>query len=623
MSEIDLPAKSDRPQRIDQNNLPKIGEWFWVTCDDWDEVTHWVNGVAKGGRGKKTREVLMCVAHLASNHVKFKCTSPGGGTSEERVRYRELLALTRPEPKWKEIIQTKIVGKQAELQQAIMAMADSVRQADLLPKETQASDSLLPSTTRFAPEDSKRRLIKLRDKTFPAAQRDVEQITQEMVALHKGLVLPMLIEGKRMAKAVEGVEDRLFVLELYAGICEEAKCIREGEAAAEETPVVIRQMLRYMDEECLIDYDKGGMNYERLADFDAWVAKPEHFKRLCPEPRCVVALKVRRHDKDYGRPLTMGHAFQIVKMQQADAATYLLIRNGEQLWRLATEIEFAPRLIPLRGSFERPLEKKDQYNFEKMDYDIEPVDPDHLDYDEIMGKRKREVFKHNRVLFLIQGLFDRSKVFSPHPPVDLSSHEGAVRWLKIVFDEETGLPSANPPVWEVYRDRLNAKIKVGQIVRCALPMEKSGRYTRDKHYPKYGYDAAARPLFCKVASIAKDRKTLVLRWELGDRITSEWVLDMARPVPNKPGWYYRKKVDTNHGMRWGQQRVPMDKVFNVLGYKIGDYKPFLCDAYLKGAYLQWAPALLDSERYLLEQAGRWNPKVKRPISRAEVDDEEE
>jgi hypothetical protein len=39
----------------------------------------------------------------------------------------------------------------------------------------------------------------------------------------------------------------------------------------------------------------------------------------------------------------------------------------------------------------------------------------------------------------------------------------------------------------------------------------------------------------------------------------------------------------------------------VAAYRPGDYKPFLCDAHLKGAYLRWAPALLSAERWHMER----------------------
>src|SRR5689334_20728107 len=103
----------------------------------------------------------------------------------------------------------------------------------------------------------KRALVKLKDKTFPILHKNIEEITQEMVELQRELCRPFLAKADAMEKAVEKVEDRLFVLELYSGMCDDVKQIKEGQPAPVATPITIRQMMRYMDEECLIDYGSG------------------------------------------------------------------------------------------------------------------------------------------------------------------------------------------------------------------------------------------------------------------------------------------------------------------------------------------------------------------------------
>lgn len=37
-------------------------------------------------------------------------------------------------------------------------------------------------------------------------------------------------------------------------------------------------------------------------------------------------------------------------------------------------------------------------------------------------------------------------------------------------------------------------------------------------------------------------------------------------------------------------------------YVAGEYKAFLCDHYLKGAYLKWAPQLIGAEQWLQAKA---------------------
>jgi hypothetical protein len=111
-------------------------------------------------------------------------------------------------------------------------------------------------------------------------------------------------------------------------------------------------------------------------------------------------------------------------------------------------------------------------------------------------------------------------------------------------------------------------------------------------------DAARRPLFCTVSKISKDRKKVTLRWDLGEKVNTDWRIDYSRPVPNKPNYYYQSPHDTKKHLGFGNQVVDMDQVLNVNAYHVGDYEMFLCDAALKGAYLEWAPQLLACERFL-------------------------
>ena len=195
-------------------------------------------------------------------------------------------------------------------------------------------------------------------------------------------------------------------------------------------------------------------------------------------------------------------------------------------------------------------------------------------------------------------------MFSPHPPIAVTDDVAVQKHFRVVRDEEDGLPTHNPPSWEDYRDAANATIRAGSLVHCSVAEEPSGRYTLDKRRPKYGYDAASRPAICEVERVERDRKHVWLRWSLGPRKRVTWELDTSRPVKDKPGWFYQKKVDTPLPERFGHQRVPVDKVFAVAGYKRGDYKIFLCDAALKGAYLEWAPPLLNCEKWHMEAAKR-------------------
>lgn len=552
-------------------------------------------------RYKRIEDRLMCVTHLASNHVVFTESSSHGGTSSKRVRYRDLPTEARPEPNWQAVINKRIEDKKAELQNAVKLMTDSLVKVNLI--EEQASDvpqaptSMLPTLTRVSPEEHKKKLLKLKEKDFPAMAKQVEQITQELTAYHRDLTLPMRAETDRMTKAMKGVDKRLFALELYAGLFQKCKQIKDGEPAAPDTPITVRQMMRYMDEECLIDYASGGMDYSNIADFDAWVVKPENMNRLVPEPRCVVALQVRRELKEYGITCNPLSLFDQLEKHHANMKTYLLIRNGERLFRLVTDIEFRPRLLPFRAEFHKPFEEHEHKSSwgkggptadgYKSWIEVTTIDPDHLDYDQHAEKRMDEIYKYNRVMFLIQGLLDRSKVFSPHPPINLSDDEHIEQYFKTVYDEEDGLPSHNPPNLESYLDRLNAVLVTGNYVWSRWHPEEDYDVNHRSSYRSLKYHRR-RPDICRVTQIKKDRSMVKVSWAWGE--TYGW-----HDHPDKPGW---RKWGAHQVERMKHSWIPIKEVFNVSAYCTGDYKPFLCDAYQKGQYLNWAPQMLDSELWL-------------------------
>lgn len=581
-----LPALPQRPVAIGKEDMPVRGEWYHVTFKpSWGE--------------KKDKEitVMMCCEHIGSNFVRFtRAHSDTSGAWDHSMYLRDFLAKTKPEPNWKKIIQGEIDQTQKELADAVRRLADRVKKADLLPEESGGPSTMLPSTTRVNPKKRKYALLVLREKALPAAKETVEKLTKRMVGLQRDSMMPMLVECDRMMDTKKKIEDRLFVLELYAGLGEASIQIADGEPAPEETPITIRQMLRYMDEECLIDYDTGGMDYRRLEDFDKWIAKPQNYERLLPEARCIVAFKIRRNLKDYGPCTDIAMAFYHMEQHHRNMKTYLCIRNGKQIWRLDTEIDFEPRLLPFQKEFHKPFEDVDEHGetqWDKPGYprkfrDPIPITPQDMEYDSYVDERRALMFKYNRVLFLIQGILDRSKVFSPHPPINLSEPEAVGQFIRLNFDEELGLPSSNPPSWEDYLKGKNALIKPGCQVWASWTEEGRDRY--DRHDRTRTITGSH-----KVTSVKKDRSAVRVSWERGRKGKREgWEFPT--------GWWsgYGRWGEWDYKNKWVHKWVPMNQVFNMDAYIRGEYKTFLCDAYLKGAYLKWAPQLLSAEKYWRE-----------------------
>jgi hypothetical protein len=61
-------------------------------------------------------------------------------------------------------------------------------------------------------------------------------------------------------------------------------------------------------------------------------------------------------------------------------------------------------------------------------------------------------------------------------------------------------------------------------------------------------------------------------------------------------WLKERRAYSDDMVR-AQIKVPLDKLFNVSAYKLGDFKRFFADPRTRAQYLEWAPMLLSAEDY--------------------------
>lgn len=578
MSEL-VPVSPEDAIRevIDDTYLPMLGQWYWVKSERYGLELEEVEELdpEHGQEG----ECLMMCDHVGSNHATFTAQNKEWGICE-RVMDGEMHERLRPAPEWRAVIEGRVEAAKLELKKAVKLLADQCKNADLLQTGTPQVESMA-LVVGSDPMVKKQELLDLRDKHIPATNKAVDELTKEIVGNYKNLFLSDTVQAEALVEAAKGVEDKLFALELYAGFEEELLQIGQGKPAPMETPIVIRQMLRYMDEETLIAAEDGGMDFQSLESFDKWVV--QNIDQVAPEPRCVVAFQVRRHEKKYGSCADIATALEHIAWHEENKRTYLLIRNGCRVYRINTALDFRPRLIALREEFDGPLKYGERYSSQEAVV----VGPKDYLYDKALKDCANRMKQQNRILFIVQGLLDRSKVFEPHPRISLADSDHIERWIVAHHDEEDGLPNSNPPSWEEYRNRCNKFLKAGHIVYAIFDWKRKCRNWREKESDLY---SVQRDYF-RFEGFSRDREKVRL----------------SEPSPDRTGWQYTKPCRESGWTRgeWGDwpvsQRlhyeVEVERVFNCNAYLPGEYKQFLCDAYTKGAYLKWAPFLLKAERY--------------------------
>jgi len=102
--------------------------------------------------------------------------------------------------------------------------------------------------------------------------------------------MPMKARLSPMKESVKQIDDRLFNIQLYAGLLDTIVTVSEGEPAAYGEKLRVMQRRLYMDEECLMSYESGGMELSDIGEFDRWIARPENRDRIMPFARCMVSM---------------------------------------------------------------------------------------------------------------------------------------------------------------------------------------------------------------------------------------------------------------------------------------------------------------------------------------------
>jgi hypothetical protein len=591
----------------------QIGEYYWVKFDKDSyycrrEESEVVNN-----------ELLMCVQDIGSNHVSFKCYIGDNSTALQTVHFYDFEETCRLEPNWKEVFQARAEKAQRLIQEKTQLLIKAGQDLCLIPTEVnpnqipEEQQSFLPVRVSSSPEKHKLELIELKEKTIPEISKEIEKLGQSYAVAMKSIYTPDMVKLQKVKGMLHKVDDHIFTIELYCGLQEVVEQIQKGEPADQNCPISIYQQILFMDEETLFDYKDGGMDFGSIEKFDAWLLKKENLDRIMPNQRGIVAFRVRRHDKDYGRATTLSQALTQCNWHVENSKTYLIIRNGQNVYRINSAVDFMPRLIPKTDEIGKKqfIEISKQY---RMRGEPEPKDkirhitPEDIDYDEKVREMDSLLQQYNRIVILIQGLLDRTMIFAPHPKINLCKDSDMIKWIDLVRDEEKGLP-CNRVTFEDYQKQLNSTLTKGKWIRIDCewaegykdgePPDHSYRYSTGC---KWGDSANPMPRLSMVQSINKERTKVKVSWPKGENRVGKriWV-----PSPDRVGWGHYKYDYSSKSMchEW----IDINRVMNVSDYNLGDYRMFLCDRSLQGKYLQWAQYLLPAERFAQQKAKGFDP----------------
>jgi hypothetical protein len=693
-----------------------LGSWWWLRVKSVED-----DGTTDS---KGTHERLVCVTELGSNYAK--CSTVEG--TYWRIHLDDRFPdVVRPCPNAPEVIARSIKGHQAEVSKLLAEVREVTAQIGLSSAPQPTADETGAALAKLSGVDDvgvyQSALVKAQKETLPELFKQIKEQNELSAMWMSAELLPIKAMAEQAQGVIGKIEGRIFDVSIYAGLSEKAKQVCEGEPAQASEKLRVFQNMVFMDEEALLDYRHGGMEFASLKKFDEWLAQPKNLGRILPFPRCMVAMRVRRHAKDRSEDEAYAGqlgAFICFKNEVFDKKTFLYVRNGAQLFRIDSQLEFGNLIFPSRNEFstepmmfkkdfdkvmfrtvrehedliakkawrdrlskewekahpwkaeerkqylkwkqdrtawreERRKERraaegqldewqewkggklversapkltklhKDQanhkfsnfrpnnykwcranphrkgsggYNHEDYFDSWEPFDKSTVHYDEALKTLTDRAKQWNRVALVIQGLFDRSEVLHPHPPVQSWTPEGFNAAIELIYDGEQVLECGEPPDFEAYRARLNESLgdkswTIGQQGKWLEREREREQKRRDndwrlrdseKHVNDWwqpsGNDGPG--FLAEIETWRKNACRAVYRWTREPR---RWSAD-PKKIPESI-------------------EVEAEYLFNASAYTPGDYLQFFQDPRTRAEYVRWAPFLLTAEDW---KAGAFKAK---------------
>jgi hypothetical protein len=303
------------------------------------------------------------------------------------------------------------------------------------------------------------------------ARASIMRFTKDMTAKQKRIEALMHEQTKALAAQMEKLkelseiaEEALHTIRVYLGNDEQVVQIAKGMPAAPEEKIVIRQKVLYMDEESALDADAGGIDFQKVKEFDAWILRPGNIDRILPETKGVIVLKPRYSDIKY-----TDNWLTNAVLNAENKKTYWLIRNGANLYRIHSSLEVGEHIVPL----------EDEYMAMFVNREGGQVRPGDAEYMKTMKSADARQRHYMRILLMLQGLIDRVvpvvgrknpvRIFHPLPHgvdrINIMAERNHEQYVHYIYDAET---KRMLPVQHVsFKDwmkEVNGQLQVGHRV---------------------------------------------------------------------------------------------------------------------------------------------------------------
>lgn len=388
-------------------------------------------------------------------------------------------------------------------------------------------------------------------------------------------------ELKKVKDYVQNLHRIITVMNLYTGANVDIVVVSDGTPAEAGLPITIRQRILFMDEEYLADAENGGIDCNDLDRFCKWLQNPANRDIICPEPKCVVAMKPKRFNKDYSRD-----DFTNELMNKWNRHTIVFFRDGERLLMVDSEsLELYDTAIPWSDQAERFAKEYDRI--------MAGTSFRESNLENLKRKSENLGYMYTKYLSFLQGMVDSGKIF------DLSA--GRPNFAKgdgvaFVRDAENAIGTGES--WYAFQKRINGDIRRGTRVvffpyghderGCEVSCGKANRW--------YGNDRSAPAAPRKgIYNVDYPTKTHWVRNDETGMVEKKALHGEKLAIFYSPERWY---TDSNRNEAW---------IYNpwcVLNYDkltIKDIDRFMADRTQRETFRGWMPILQEARKRLVEE----------------------
>lgn len=280
---------------------------------------------------------------------------------------------------------------------------------------------------------------------------------------------------KEMEKWLKAKYRVICAYETYLGTKEEiVELIGEGKTSNE--PIHLYQAVRFMDEEYgIVNLEKitettwikqDDFDYQNIDLFDDWIIK--NYKMFIPSERGIVMWRIKRRGKDYN------DRWANMVCNQTNANCYFLIRNGERLYRIFSDVESKDdTMFPTE---EQSIQAGKKW-YEEKGFD-------------------RETFEENTlpwkyILVAIQGILDRTNILGTDCQFKTNLLCGIYDKDKIVLvrdmERDNLIGDNTMPSWYDYVKENREKTRVGDRIIITDLFGTKNFYYRDTSDSEFIY----------------------------------------------------------------------------------------------------------------------------------------